>query len=84
MKDSLKPHAKASERERYKQEPTLRNDGVVSAGDWRQLAQLAQHETDPEKLSTLVEQLIAAFDREKSQKLSFRSSDEPHATAGLG
>jgi hypothetical protein len=84
MNDSSKPNANAFEDTLNQQGPALRNDGVPSAGDWRELARRVQHETDPDKLSALVQQLIAAFDREKSQKHSFPPSEKQETTPGLG
>lgn len=54
-----------------------RNDGTPSIADWRELARRVQYETDPQKLSALVQQLITAIDREKSPQLPIRASDEP-------
>jgi len=84
MNDSSKSNANGFEDNLNQQEPALRNDGVPSAGDWRELARRVQHETDPDKLSGLVQQLIAAFDRDKLQKRSFQSSEEQETIPGLG
>jgi hypothetical protein len=84
MNDSSKPSANVSEHILNQPEPVLGSDGVPSAGDWRELARSVQHETDPDKLSALVQQLIAAFDREKLQKHPFMPAEEPDAAPGLG
>jgi hypothetical protein len=83
MNDSSKPNDNAAEHGPNNHESAVRNDCVADPGEWRELARRVQHETDPEKLSALVQQLIAAFDREKSQKHPFRQRDEQDATAGL-
>ena len=36
--------------------------------EWRSLAQQIQHESDPQKMIELVQQMIAKFDKEKLQK----------------
>jgi hypothetical protein len=44
------------------------NKGTFSQKDWRQLAQRAQEEQDPQKMVELVQQLIAALEEEKLLK----------------
>lgn len=75
MNDSNKLNANEPEHSPNNHRSAVRIDRVPSAGDWRELARLVQHETDPNRLSTLVQQLIAAIDREKSQP-PVRLSDE--------
>ena len=41
------------------------NDGIPIAGDWRELAQRIQKETDSQKMIELVQQLINKFDEEE-------------------
>jgi len=51
------------------------NDGIPIAGDWRELAQRIQKETDSQKMIELVQQLINKFDEEELRKNLPRSAD---------
>jgi hypothetical protein len=44
------------------------NDGEPTNGDWRELALRVQQEKDPQKLTEMVKQLIAALDEEKGPR----------------
>jgi hypothetical protein len=50
-------------------------DRVPSQHDWRELAQLIQKETDPQKMVELVQLLIARFDEETARKSLQARSD---------
>jgi hypothetical protein len=49
-------------------------DGVNTATNWREVAQMVQQETDSKKMVNLVQQLISKFDEEK-----LRNSSRPAA-----